>query len=372
MSVDGQPSFSVPPPNGLADPTAQPVFSGFSGFIVYESNINGGISKYLIRAQSCSLKGTQNIQSIPDIDGSVDLTRYRLEPFEARGNIVFPLDSAPGSMGYEAFARLYSDTVERSKDGRLKTREVPGSRNVLIRYNSDLSYRFLDVAVNKMTLACNAREPLNITAELVARGREGPFNGNSSQVGNGLDEVAPSSGRSNAAPVRVVTYNDVSIDIESSPLSGGGIVVNTPPSITRLPLIRSFTVNIDNKVEAVHTLSGTLAAYDLVAAKRTISGNINFYGRNRDIADYALLNEVGQTSRCNLSFNVRFGNVTKTLFKLRGVVFKLEQMDIRNETLESTMEFMAFGDQQFNYEAISALENPGSSANGNRHPYPFV
>lgn len=372
MSVDGQPSFSVPPPMGLADPTAQPVFSGFSGFVVYESNIQGSISKYLIRAESCSLKGSQEVTPIEDIDGSVDMTRYRLQPFRAEGDIKFPLDAAPGNMGYEAFARLYSDAVERSKDGRLKTREVPGSRNVLIRYNSELSYRFLDVAVNKMTLECSAENPLNISASLVARGREGPFNGTAAQVGNGLDEVAPSSGRTNAAPVRVVTYNDVSIDVESAPLSGGGIVVNTPPSITRLPLIRSFSVTIDNKVQAVHTLSGTLAAYDLVAAKRSITGQIAFYGRNRDIADYALFNEIGQTSRCNLSFNVRFGNVTKTLFKLRGVVFKLEQMDIRNQTLESTMDFMAFGDQEFNYEAISALETPNQSANGSQHPYPFV
>jgi hypothetical protein len=53
-------------------------------------------------------------------------------------------------------------------------------------------------------------------------------------------------------------------------------------------------------------------------------------------------------------------------------VFKLEQMDLRNETLESTMDFMAFGDQNFQYEAISQLETPNVNANGIQHPYPFV
>lgn len=372
MAVEGQPSFSVPPPLGLADPTAQPVYSGYSGFIIYEANIQGGISKYTLRAESCTLKGQQDIETIKDIDGSVDNSRFALKPFMAQGDVVFALDAAPESMGYECFSRLYSDTVERSNDGRLKTREVPGSRNMLIRYNSELSYRFLDLAVQKMVIDCSAEQPLKITTSFMARGREGPFGGTAAQVGNGLEETAPGSGAINTAPVRVVTYNDVSIDVESSPLSGSGIVVNTPPNITRLPLVKSFQVTLDNQLQAVHTLSGTLAAYDLVASKRIITGSISFYGRNRDIADYALFNEIGQTSRCNLAFNVRFGNVTKTLFKLRGVVFKLEQMDLRNETLESTMEFMAFGDQNFQYEAISALESPNLNANGVKHPYPFV
>lgn len=369
MSVEGQPSFSVPPPLGLADPNPAPVFSGYSGFVVYEAALQGANSKYLIRADSCSLKGTQEIDPINDIDGSIDMTRYALKPFMAQGDVKFNLDSAPGSMGYEAFARIYADTVERDKDGRLKTRFPSGSRNVLIRYSSVLAYRFLDVAIKSMAIECSAEQPLSITASMMARGREGPFDGKISSVGNGLDEIAPSSGNANVAPVRVVTYNDVSIDVESSTVSG--VVVNTPPSTLRLPLIRSFNVTIDNNLQAVHTLSGTLAAYDLVAGKRSIKGSINFYGRNRQMADYALLNEIAQASRCNLSFNVRFGNVTKTLFKLRGVVFKLEQMDIRNETLESSMEFQAFGDQLFNYEAISALENPNISANGTQHPYPF-
>lgn len=369
MSVEGQPSFSVPPPLGLADPTARPAYAGYSGFVTYEATLGGALKKYLLRADRCSLKGTQAIDTVKDIDGSIDSTRYALKSFEVNGDVSFNLDSAPDSVGYKAFAQLYSDTVLRSADGRLKIREVPGSRNMLVRYNSEVSYRYLDIVPSKMSIECAAGEALRVSVSFMGRGREGPFDGTTAVMGDGLGATV--DGSVNVAPVRVVTYNDVTIDIESSPISTG-VVVNTPPSITRLPLVKSFKVDIDNAVEAVHTLSGTLAAYDLVAKKRTISGSITFLGRNRDIGDYALYNEIGQTSRANLLFNVRFGNVTKTLFKLRGVVFKIESMDLTNDVLNSTMDFMALGDQAFNYEAISALETPNTSANGSQHPYPFI
>jgi hypothetical protein len=369
MAVEGQPSFSVPPPLGLADPTARPAYAGYSGFVTYEANIGGALNKYLIRADSCTLKGTQNIDTIRDIDGSIDATRYALKPFELNGEISFKLDSAPDSVGYQAFSRIYKDTVERSADGRLKIREVPGCRNMLVRYNGEVSYRYLDLVPSRMVITCNAGDTLNVQVAFMGRGREGPFDGTSAIMGDGLGSSV--GGKVNVAPVRVVTYNDVTIDIEQSPISTG-VVVNTPPNISRLPLVKSFSVTIDNQVEAVHTLSGTLAAYDLVAKKRMITGRIDFLGRNRDIADYAMYNEIGQTSRANLLFNVRFGNVTKTLFKLRGVVFKLESMDLTNDVLNSSMDFMALGDQAFNYEAISALETPGTNANGAQHPYPFI
>jgi hypothetical protein len=47
-------------------------------------------------------------------------------------------------------------------------------------------------------------------------------------------------------------------------------------------------------------------------------------------------------------------------------------MDLTNDVLNSSMDFMALGDQAFNYEAISALEIPGTNANGAQHPYPFI
>jgi hypothetical protein len=364
---EGQPSFF---PTGLADPTAYPAYAGYSGFVTYEANLSGSIKKYLLRADSCSLKGTQAIDTIPDIDGSIDSTRYAIKPFEVSGGISFNLDSAPDSVGYMAFARLYADITQRSADGRLKIREQPGCRNMLVRYSGEVSYRYVDIVPNSMDISCSAGEPLKFSVDFKGRGREGPFNGTTAVMGDGLASTV--DGKFNVAPVRVVTYNDISIDIESSPLTGSGVVVNTPSNIARLPLIKSFSCKIDNQVEAVHTLSGTLAAYDLVAKKRIITGKIDFLGRNRDIADYALYNELGQTSRANLSFNVRFGNVTKTLFKLRGVVFKIENMDLTNDVLTSSMDFMALGDQNFNYEAISALETPGLNANGAQHPYPFV
>lgn len=369
MTVEGQPSFSVPPPLGLADPTAYPAYAGYSGFVTYEANENGNISQYLLRANSCTLKGTQNIDTVADIDGSIDSTRYALKPFEVNGDISFNLDSAPNSVGYLGFQQIYKDTVQRMADGRLKIRQTPGSRNMLVRYTSDVSYRYLDIVPSKMTISCNANDSLKVDVTFMGRGREGPFNGTTANVGEGL--AATYQGKTNVAPVRVVTYNDVSIDIEPSTVSG--VVVNTLGSkIVRLPLVKGFTCTVDNQVEAVHTLSGTLAAYDLVAKKRQITGRIDFLGRNRDIADYALYNEIGQTSRANLLFNVRFGNVTKTLFKLCGVVFKIESMDLTNDVLNSSMDFMALGDQQFNYEAISAFETPSQSANGTQHPYPFA
>ena len=369
MPVEGQPSFSVPAPIGLADPTNRPAYAGYSGFVTYEAQIGGALNKYLLRADRCTLKGSQGIDTIKDIDGSIDSTRYALKAFELNGDVSFNLDSSPDSAGYQAFARLYADTVQRSADGRLKIREIPGSRNMLVRYNGEVSYRYLDIVPNKMTIECSANEALRVTTSFIGRGREGPFDGTTAVMGDGLGATIGNT--VNIAPVRVVTYNDISIDIESSPISAG-VVVNSGPTIPRLPLVKSFSVSIDNQVEAVHTLSGTLAAYDLVAKKRVITGNINFLGRNRDIADYAMYNEIGQTSRANLIFNVRLGNVTKTLFKLRGVVFKLESMDLTNEVLNSSMEFMALGDQQFNYEAISAFGVPGTSANGSQHPYPFI
>ena len=362
MTAEGQPSFSSL--SSMSDPTMYPAYAGYSGFVVYKAT-GTATGNYLLRADRCSLKGTQEIDSIKDIDGSIDSTRYALKPFSVSGDISFNLDSSPDSAGYLAFERIYQDVVLRSRDGRLLIREQPGCRNMLVRYGGDVAYEYLDIVPNKMDIECSANEALRITTSFIGRGRRGPFTGTSAEMGSGLSDA---SGGTNSAPIRVVTYNDISISIVQS--SGNG--VNTIMGVDVLPLVKSFTMSIDNQVEAVHTLSGTLAAYDLIAKKRQISGSITFLGRNKDVADYAMNHEIYSSSKVGLKIKVRFGNTTRTLLTLRGVIFKIESMDLTNDVLNSTMSFIALGDQSIGYEAITGLNSDAGANSGAGHPYPFI
>jgi hypothetical protein len=329
-----------------------PIRSGYQGAVVYETSEGD----FLIRTTSCTMVGSQEITAVDDIDGSIDKTRYYLQPFRATGAVDFHVDQSNSVDTIDLFNIMFRDAVKRQADGRLWTRGK--NHSLLVRYYPGLVYRFIDVAINKMTLSLDTKTPLKVSVDMMARGRSRP------------DDTQTDLGTVGyAAPVRVITFNDVSIGVESDTSE---LATNTR-EITKLNAVEGFSLVIDNQLEEVFTVSGDLTPYDLVAKKRNITGSINFYGRSDELADFAEAHELYPRSSVTLAFIVRIGNSTVTLFRLTGVIFKLDNLQITNNVLKSTMNFIALGNQNFGYEGISGLgtaSNEGfNEADG--HPYPF-
>jgi len=345
MSTDGR-SLSNPPAN------AEPVRAGFSGAVSYDVQ---GV-KYMIRAESCDVIAKQDINTVGDVDGAIDHTRYVLQPFDISGNIQFALDQSQSADSFAVFQQLYQDAVLRRDDGNLLSRSF--DRELHVRYYPGFSYTYLDMAINTFKLSVSQGDVLKASVSMMGRGRKQMEPGDSPNF-DASDDLAP---------VRVIQYNDVEIEIKKDgDLDGGGGLGDDIIST----VVRSFDMEINNNCELIHTLSNALTPYDIIAKKREITGSVTFAGKQDELANWAESHETRTQSGCDLIFRVKFNNSTTIdLFKLRGVIFQIESVSLTNDLIETTCNYRAYGHQAFNFEAISGFgTSSGTSANDSILPF---
>tara|TARA_Y100000034_G_scaffold54409_1_gene66682 strand:- start:3290 stop:4327 length:1038 start_codon:yes stop_codon:yes gene_type:complete len=343
MGTDGK-SLNNPPNNII------PARSGFTGAVAYE--ILG--VPYMIRAESCDVIVKQDIQTIGDVDGSIDYTRYMLQPFDVSGSLSFPLDQSQAADSFAVFEKLYNDAVlRRSEDGNLRSKNE-GGRRLHVRYYPGFSYTYLDILINSFQLSVSQGDVLKATVNMMGRGR----------IPMDPSDAPTLDATSDLAPVRAIQFNDVEVVIvPDGDIGGISEEISTE-------IVRSFEVTINNNCEHVYTLSSSLTPYDIIAKKREITGSITFAGRQDDLALWASEHETRAQSAVDLVFRVKMDAATTIdLFRLKGVIAQIESAAITNDLVETSMNFRAFGHQNFNFEAISGFNDTDNSANDGILPF---
>jgi len=332
------PSFENP-----IDNQNLPVRAGFPGVVA----INGAI----LRATSCSIKGEQSIEPVEDIDGSIDMTRYKMGNFKASGDVKFTLDKAENGGNLDTFAQLWRAAGRRTADGKFAE-----TVDVVVHYHSGFTFVYDDMVVDKISLSIAANGTLDCTASFRGRGR---------RPATAADNLPNLDTASAESPLRVITYNDVTIGVE-------GVNGNIDPK--EFNLIEQLDVSIDNNSEEVYVIAGQLAPYDILPKKRRVSGSVRFFGRPQTLADQAKNREddPGQNiPHVNILLNAKIGATPKTLVKFFGCIFQLDSTELTNGIIKTPMNFVSLGTDAGRYLAISDYGGGGWSSADQPHPFPL-
>tara|TARA_Y100000034_G_scaffold136854_1_gene216408 strand:+ start:270 stop:1301 length:1032 start_codon:yes stop_codon:yes gene_type:complete len=334
-------------PNPLSD--IYPLHSGFTGAVMYDTG-----DTFLIRAKDCNVSAKQEINAIDDVDGSIDKTRYTLAPFVIDGSFSFALDQSQTADSFAVFEQIFNDAVLRDGHGNM----AAADRKLHVRYYSGVAFTYSHLVIDTLTLEVSQSSELTASATVKGRGRQPLTSGDQPNLDSSSD----------LAPVRAIMFNDVFITLSPTSVPGA----HTIGAAVTSEVVRSFKMDIANNTELIYTLSSSLNPFDIIAKKRDITGSVTFAGRNSELADWAVSHEDSAQSAVDLEFAVRFSaeQPAIALFKLRGVVFQMEELSITNDLVETTMNFRAYGDQGFGYEAITGWQ-VDTNANADTTGFPF-
>ena len=333
-----------------------PAQMGFVGSVVLD-NINPtpttSTREYLLRVTSCNISAKQDIKPEEVVDGRMDRTLYSIGPRTVDGDCDFPLVheivrnsskscGQPDGECASVAQTLWELAAMRDNQGRLKH-----DFDVNIRYTDNMAFKYPRCIVNTLNLNVNQGDPVKMRFGIIGAGKpqqgdiimrepinEGGAYGDQAQR---LDMLSPA---------RVVTFNDFRIGVFCR--DQGGINFNGQ-------YIRSFDVTLNNNVERYYTLNGKLAPQDVTARKRTVEGSIKLMGFTiKTFHEFIYNNQDRNSSSCSIQFGYTFGSGNNTYFgtALHGCIFKIEEVSVSNELIETNVPFTAYGDCQNLYEAI--------------------
>jgi len=315
---------------------------GFVGSVTFgnlivntgQTSFNGDVT---VRATSADIKASQEI-SFPDVvDGRLDRTIYQLGPRIVEGNVAFPLvhEGSTVLSGKDCGTTVnhgqlfWALATQRDQFGRL----INDSMEVRIRYTDDTAFIYPAGLINNLTLSVVQEGTVDMSIDVLA-GANSSDNVRIPWTGGGdLDFLAPA---------RIVTWNDFAIRIygdEQTDISG--------------EWIRSFEASVNNNAERFYTLNNRLAPQDIAAKKRTIEGKVVMMGRNKNLSELAYNNQQRFTSNSKIAFGYKLGAAGTPVFAtvVNGVIFKIEEIAITNELVETTIPWYALADCECGYEA---------------------
>jgi hypothetical protein len=291
-----------------------PAYMGYVGFV--------RINTFGIRCTSCELKLTQTIDKPDVISGKYDKTVYKLGPKEVGGTIGFPavMEAVGGAAAStDLIPVLWDLAFTRSNNGYLTKFYTE------VKYTSDYAtFLFNECVINTFKWSVTQGDLINVEIDVIGRNREA------------ASATEPFYTNRNA---RAMTWNDARVDIydKNSQLMIDG------------SWIRSFEANVNNNVDRFYTLNGTLAPQDIAPKLRDITGSIVIMGRHPTLAELAVTNQ----TRCYEDSKIHFGYfVAGTCnanfgIKLPGTVFEIETMSLRNDLMESTMNWHSLPGSKF-------------------------
>jgi hypothetical protein len=366
---------------------------GFVGSVrlLNAARIGGGTGgqvnlNQFVRVTSCNITAKQEVTPEEVIDGRMDRILYSIKGRSVDGSMEFPLvhdgdlssrgdaqfscRGLAGGQGISIAQSMWQMAAVRDPQGRLAY-----EFDTVIRYNSSVAYKYPSCLLKKVGLTVTQGDLVKMTAEVEGRGRQGnPTEGwimreevdASDVIGGDPKEQFPDL----KAPVRAVTFNDFRL----------GVFYRTGGSVD-IPgeYIRSFNVNLDNNVERIYTLNGSLAPIDVVAKKRTVEGEMTLMGFADQAFRDAVYNNQNFTSSNNkIQFGYSFGSSSSVYFgtSLHGVIFQIESVDVKNDLVETRIPFKAMGHCENEYEAIEIgaadwnprVYQPGQTAGGATSP----
>ena len=291
-----------------------PAYMGFIGYVRIESGVTYGI-----RCTTCDLKLTQAIDKPDVVSSRFDKTVYKLGPKEVGGSIEFPavMDPSGGGIGsVDVVPQTWLAAITRGADGRMNK----VLDHVKVKYTSDnASFIFNYCLVDQFRFTVAQGEMVTIGLDIIGKNRE--------YIGTDPTYLTDTElgGQRNA---RALTWNDVYIKIT---LPDGHSFTGE--------WIRNFEVTVNNNIERFYTLNGCLSPQDIAAKLRDLGGSMTVMGRNPNLGHYAdKLNE----TECYANGSVHFGYYVSKCqanwgVNLPGVIYEIEQMGLKNDLMESTV-----------------------------------
>lgn len=310
----------------------------FTAKLGYVGSVAFGFTTGLVtvRATSANIRASQEITYPDVVDGRIDRTLYQLGPRVVGGNVTFPLvhegvANSGRSCGtaVNLGSLFWSAAAKRDNYGRL-VEFFPAH----VRYTDNTAFTYPNCIINTMQISVTQSDVVTFSCELIGGASADDNVRIPKEVSDDLDYLAPA---------RVVTWNDFVLRIWGD--TSSGLVVNGEQ-------IRSFNVSLNNNAERYYTLNNKLAPQDVAARKREISGQVVIMGRNEQLSDLAYTNQNRFTSTAGIAFGYTLGAGGNPYFAtgLHGVIFEIEEIEITNDLVETTVAYTALADCDANYE----------------------
>lgn len=330
-----------------------PVTKGVMGFVDLGSTWNIGSGGGQLRVTSAGLRAVQDITAMETIDSTYDYTAYRLGPVRVEGDIAFPVPAVGDFM-----LNIVKAAAERYNFGASGA-NIPGqlknSGSVTTYYDHTIGYTYNNCKINTMSVNIASEEAVEVTWSLIGRDRTAASGGGSRAAH--LDRNAPE---------RVLTWNDTKVASASlNATTSGGSATSLSSS-----QVRSFSFEINNNLTAFFGLNGEIfvAAANIVAGKREVSGSIEAAWNGSGLQNYAYVmnagggssgSPIGGTHRCSSDDKLLCGftkctggesgipSFTGTALWLRfnGVVFNMEDISVTNDFFMGTQAWRAYGEK---------------------------
>jgi hypothetical protein len=234
---------------------------GFFGFVHFE--VGAFDSAYqtdkFVRATSCDIKVTQNIEKPNVIDGRFDRTVYQLGPKEVGGSVAFPAIYEDGAALIKS---LWNACVKRNEQGRLPYSQI----DVLYAKGGGQKFRYANCITDTFEFSVAQSGMVECTVGVIGieRTPDNPYDNSSFTNPN----------------THAVTWNDAIVEATMAGISGN-VVKNS---------VRQFKSNVNNNSQRFYTLNGYLSPQDVAPTKRDITGSLTLMGRISGISDRAFTN----------------------------------------------------------------------------------
>ncbi len=315
----------------------------------------------ILRVTSANVNLKQEITKPDVIDGRIDPTVYQLGPKLIDGTFSMPLvadnrtGGCPQDITTEASTLLNSIwcwVTARGEQGRLLWSDA----ELEIRYANHAAYKFSRAIPNTFSLSVVQGDMIKVDIEVYGTNRSRYNDVESSPLITDF-----------LAPARVLTWNDITIN------GIGGC--SRPDILFYSNQVREFKFDINNHAERFLTMNGSLYPMDVNVGKREITGSLKLLGLQDRLREVAETNQNFFTEKNEIRMAMYVGNDTfdpttstttprdwtadsapaGNIFakKLTGVVFQIEEIEMTNSVLETTVNWHAMADDTEEYEAIS-------------------
>lgn len=329
----------------------------------------------ILRVTSADINLSQTIETPDVIDGRIDRTVYQLGPKIVEGSISLPViaDVDP-SIGNPAgcvnandltsgaaaslLDNLWCWTTARSPHGRLQYADASFD----IRYANHAAFHFDKCIANTLSATITQSEAITFDIDVIGRARV------RGQEFFQTSEFAQPTVSDFLSPARVLTWNDATIT---------GIGGCDSAFLFGSAQVREFTFEINNNAERYYSLNGQLFPVDINVSKREITGTLTLMGLQEQLRlrgenqqkeftrkdEIRMMFFIGDEATGSRDWtgggNTPQADGLNPIFfkKFTGVIFQIEEMGLSNDVYETTINWMALGNDQENFLAIV----PGSS-----------
>ena len=337
----------------------------------------------ILRVTSADINLSQDITTPDVIDGRIDRTVYQLGPKIIEGSLSLPViaDVDPGTFTGGCVSAedlrtgtagtlldtLWCWTTARSSHGRLQW-----TGDMDIRYANHAAFTFTKAVVNSLSMTVTHSDIASFDLDVIGAARNltiDPFNEPA------ITDIL--------SPARVLTWNDVTV----SGVAGCGSSSSDTDRLFESAQLREFSFEINNNAERYYSLNGRLFPIDINVSKREITGSITLLGLQERLRERAEAQQDNFTRKDEIRMMFFVGDeavsgvglnaatVSRDWFaltdtpttesgaipffwkKFTGVIFKIEEMTLTNDVYETTVNWLALGNDQEGYLAVV----PGSS-----------